>query len=67
MTTAENKENEQKKQTCFADYVVDVPKIIVNPKKLTKYDCLQFLGSVRICAMCVLYFTETLFNLHDRF
>lgn len=41
-------EQEPKKQTCFADYVVDVPEIIVNPKKFTNYKRLQFLGSVSV-------------------
>lgn len=46
MTATENHAHEDKKRTCFADYVVDVPKVILNHKKFTKYDCLQFLGSV---------------------
>lgn len=47
---AEKQEQPRKKQTCFADYVVNVPKIIINPKKLSAYKCLQFLGSVSVCA-----------------
>lgn len=46
MSATEQPEREQKKQTCFADYVVDVPKMIVNPKMFTAYKRLQFLGSV---------------------
>lgn len=51
MSTAEKPKQEAKKQkqTCFADYVVDVPEIIVNPKKFTNYKRLQFLGSVSFC------------------
>lgn len=50
MSTSEKQEQELKKQkqTCFADYVVDVPEIIVNPKKFTNYKRLQFLGSVSV-------------------
>lgn len=63
MSAADKIEVKPKKQTCFADYVVDVPKIIINPKKYTPYKCLQFLGSVSMClfvrarvSLCVLTF-----------
>lgn len=37
---------QQKRISCYADYVVDVPKVIINHKTSKFYDCLQMLGSV---------------------
>lgn len=44
MSVAEKKQ--RKKYACFADYVVDVPRLIINPRFFTLYDRLQMLGSV---------------------
>lgn len=52
MAEKPGQEPKKQKQTCFADYVLDVPDIIVNPKKYTNYKRLQFLGSVSVVFVC---------------
>lgn len=40
-----------RKEVRISDYVVDVPKIIMNPKLFTSYERLQLLGSVSIVTL----------------
>lgn len=48
----ESKKNRKKEVTCSADYVVDVPRIIVNRKREISYERFRLIGSVSCCCIC---------------
>lgn len=51
------KKDRKKEITCYADYVVDVPLIIVNRMREISYERLHFIGSVSI--LLLLYFQNS--------
>lgn len=40
------KKNPKKLPTCPADYVVDIPRLILNSRHKIQYECVQYLGAV---------------------
>lgn len=54
----DSKKNRKKPPECPADFVVDVPKVILNVRQRVQYDCVQMIGAVSVicvnCARCLI-------------